>query len=316
MSPGPSYPHHFSSCVGGSLSRYHRGVSGTVLARESTAEVAAAGTGFLQVVKRGQRSVVCRAFAASPLKLLTPRNHGAAAWIYSASYGGGLVGGDALRLAVDVGPGAMALLSTQSSTKVYRSDRGTSTHLDALVGDGGLLVVAPDPTVCFAGSSYRQRQQIDLSGAGALVLVDWLSSGRRAAGERWAFDRYSSRTTLRVDGRLTFYDGLWLDTMDGDISERMGRFDVLATVADRRRVARGGGRCRDNRRQCHPGCPPCGRARIRVTRCPGMASSCESPARRSSRWADSFASTSGSCPCTSATIPGRASGDRSRSPRE
>lgn len=29
---------------------------------------------------------------------------------------------------------------------------------------------------------------------------------------------------------MTFYDGLWLDTMDGDISERMGRFDVLATV--------------------------------------------------------------------------------------
>jgi urease accessory protein len=205
-------------------------VSGTVLARESITDVAAAGTGFLRVVKRGRRSVVCRAFAASPLKLLTPGNHGAAAWVYSASYGGGLVGGDAVRLAVDVGPGAMALLSTQSSTKAYRSDRGTSTHLDAIVGDGGLLVVAPDPIVCFAGSSYRQAQHVDLSGTGALVLVDWLSSGRRAAGERWAFDRYSSRTTVRVDGRLTFYDGLLLDSTAGDVSKRMGRFDVLATV--------------------------------------------------------------------------------------
>ena len=213
-----------------SLSRYHRGVSGTVLARGSMAEAAAAGTGFLQIVKRGRQSVVCRAFATSPLKLLTPGNHGAAAWVYSASYGGGLVGGDAVRLAVDVGPGAMALISTQSSTKAYRSDRGASMHLDALVGDGGLLVVAPDPIVCFARSSFRQAQQVDLSGTGALVLVDWLSSGRRAAGERWAFDRYSSRTTVRVDGRLIFYDGLSLDSADGDISTRIGRFDVLATV--------------------------------------------------------------------------------------
>ena len=156
-----SDPHHFSSCVDGSLSRYHRGVTGTALARESIAGVSAAGTGFLQVVKRGGRSVVCRAFAASPLKLLTPRNHGAAAWVYAASYGGGLVGGDAIRLAVDVAPGAMAFLSTQSSTKAYRSDRGTSAHLDAIVGDAGLLVVAPDPVVCFAGSSYQQSQQFE-----------------------------------------------------------------------------------------------------------------------------------------------------------
>ena len=192
--------------------------------------MSAAGTGFLQVVKRGGRSVVCRAFAASPLKLLTPRNHGVAAWVYAASYGGGLVGGDAIRLSVDVAPGAMAFLSTQSSTKAYRSDRGTSAHLDALVGDAGLLVVAPDPVVCFAGSSYRQSQQFDVSGTGSFVQVDWLASGRRAAGERWAFDRYSSRTIVRVDGRLILYDGLSLDSTDGDVSLRIGRFDVLAMV--------------------------------------------------------------------------------------
>ena len=169
-------------------------------------------------------------FAASPLRLLTPANHGNSAWVYASSYGGGLVGGDAIRLAVDVARGAAAFISTQSSTKAYRSTLGSSTSLDALVGDGGLLVISPDPVVCFAGSSYRQSQHVDLSGTGALVLVDWLSSGRYAAGERWAFDRYSSRTTVRVDGRLVFYDGLSLDSTDGDLVDRMGRFDVLATV--------------------------------------------------------------------------------------
>lgn len=199
--------------------------------RELVGNVAEApGTGFLRIARRGERSVVTRAFAASPLKLLTPRNHGAAAWVYSATYGGGLVDGDAIRLAVDVAPGAMALISTQSSTKAYRSAHGTSTRFDAVVGNGGLLVVAPDPVVCFAGSTYRQAQHVDLAGTGALVLVDWLSSGRRAAGERWAFDLYSSRTTVRVDGRLIFYDGLTLDRKDGDVTARMGRFDVLATV--------------------------------------------------------------------------------------
>jgi urease accessory protein len=233
------------------VSRYHRAVSGTfmsargapasalrasarpqaLLIRELVGDVAAApGTGLLQIVRHGERSVVSRAFAASPLKLLTPRNHGTAAWVYSATYGGGLVGGDAIRLSVDIAPRAKAYISTQSSTKAYRSDQATSTRLEALVGDGGLLVMAPDPTVCFTGSTYGQAQHVELSGTGALVLVDCLSSGRRAAGERWAFTRYSSRTTVRVDGRLVFYDGLSLDPVDGDVAERMGRFDALATV--------------------------------------------------------------------------------------
>ncbi len=216
--------------MGGSLPRYHRAVSTAVLAPDRLAEGTSAGTGHLRVAKHGRRSVVCRAFACSPLRLLTPANHGAAAWIYASSYGGGLVGGDAIRLSVEVGQGAAAFISTQSSTKAYRSDLGATTSVHARVGDGALLVLAPDPIVCFAGSSCRQSQHIDIAGAGALVLVDCLSSGRRAAGERWAFDRYSSRTTVRVDGRLIFYDGLSLDSTDGDIAGRMGRFDVVATV--------------------------------------------------------------------------------------
>ena len=52
------------------------------------------GTGFLDVARVERRSVVRRAFATSPLRLLTPKNHGSAAWVYASSYGGGLLGGD------------------------------------------------------------------------------------------------------------------------------------------------------------------------------------------------------------------------------
>src|SRR5262249_62166635 len=85
-----------------------------------------------------------------PLKPPTPRNHGHGAWVYTATYGGGLVDGDSVRLSVDVGPGAAALLSTQASTKVYRSTLGTEAQLNAVVDEDGLLVVAPDPVVGFA----------------------------------------------------------------------------------------------------------------------------------------------------------------------
>jgi urease accessory protein len=189
------------------------------------------GVGRLDIVRHRSRSVVARAYAASPLRLLTPRNHGRAAWVYTGSYGGGLVSGDALHLTVRVAPEASAFVSTQASTKVYRSPGGTSVEVVGEVEAGARLVVWPDPVVCFAGSNYEQDQRFELKDASAaLVLVDWMTSGRRESGERWRFDRYSSRLAIRYDGRLVLRDSLQLSSADGDLASRMGRFDVLATA--------------------------------------------------------------------------------------
>jgi urease accessory protein len=202
----------------------------TDLTASRTPATRTAGSGLLRVSRVGSRSVVTRLFAASPLKLLTPRNHGKAAWIYTSTYGGGLLGGDAVRLEVDVEPGAVALLSTQASTKVYRSPAGTRVELAASIGDGGLLVVLPDPVVAFAGSSFRQRQEFDLAGRAGLVAVDWFTSGRHGSGERWQFDCYASRVIVRRDGRPAVIDAVSLTPDEGNLTERLGRFDALCAI--------------------------------------------------------------------------------------
>ncbi len=188
------------------------------------------GHGRFTVERVGGRSVVSRAYATSPLRLLTPKNHGHAAWIYTSSYGGGLVDGDDIVVEASVGSGATAFLSTQSATKVYRSPRGTRAALDAEVGDGALLVVAPDAVICFAGSRYRQTQRIAVAAGGGLVLVDWVTSGRRESGERWVFEEYASRTAIHQAGRLVVHDALALRASDGSLAARFGRYDVLAVA--------------------------------------------------------------------------------------
>lgn len=189
-----------------------------------------AGSGFLEVMHTTRGSIVARACARSPLRLLTPRNAGSAAWVYTASYGGGLVGGDALRLVLRVGPGAAAFVSTQASTKVYRSERGTSLDVQAEVSSGARLVVWPDPVVCYGGSAYAQTQRLTLEAGSAAVWVDWMTSGRRASGERWQFQRYSTQLRVTYDTRQILLDSLRLDSDDGCLADRMGRFDVLATA--------------------------------------------------------------------------------------
>jgi urease accessory protein len=75
-------------------------------------------------------------------------------------------------------------------------------------------------------------QRFDLAATGSLLLIDWLTSGRAACGERWAFDRYRTETAIAVDGKPVARDAVLLDPLDGPVGapHRMGRFDCLASV--------------------------------------------------------------------------------------
>ena len=112
---------------------------------EGAHNILAPGSGTLQFTKVRGKTVLTRAVAASPLRLLFPRNSGSAAWVYGGTYGGGLLGGDTIALDVTVHPDAHAFISTQASTKVYRSGAGARQRLRAWIDDDSLLVLVPDP---------------------------------------------------------------------------------------------------------------------------------------------------------------------------
>lgn len=168
--------------------------------------------------------------ARSPLKLLTPRNHGKGSWVFAANFGGGLVDGDALSLQVDVGDDAVALLGTQAQTKVYRSSKGSSQSLQATVGNDALLVSIPDLVACFEDSRYTQRSCVQLAGSSSLVWLDGLSCGRAARQERWLFSRYQTRTVIEREGKALVIDAVTLDERHGSLAQRMGRFEACATL--------------------------------------------------------------------------------------
>ncbi len=206
------------------------------------------GRAVLAFERAREKTVIRTALAMSPVRILTPNNHGDGAWAFLSNLGGGLVEGDRLDIEVDVAREATAFLGTQGFTKVYRSrpdsqgphphlpsngcSGGSSQHLEARVDDAATLVMAPDPVVCFAGSRYTQRIDVDLAPAASVVLLDGYTCGRGARGERWQFSRYASRTTIRRGGIPALIDATRLDPADGPIAARMGRFDaVLSLVA-------------------------------------------------------------------------------------
>lgn len=189
-----------------------------------------AGQARLSFERVRGRTVVRNSLVHSPLRVLTPRNHGHAAWIYTSSLGGGLVDGDRLSVDLDVAPGASALLSSQGSTRVYRSPRGCRNELSARVGEDALLALVPDPTTCFAGARYTQVQDIHLASSASLIVMDLLTAGRSAYGERWAFGSFSSTLRVRRDGRALVDERWLLDPAQGLLPSRLGRFEALGTV--------------------------------------------------------------------------------------
>lgn len=178
-------------------------------------------------------STVTSAFAANPLKLLVPRSRGPSVWGCLSNFGGGFVAGDQTRLDLSLGRDTRCYFGTQASTKIYRNAGllacGHATY--ATLGENSALVFAPDPVQAYAGSTYTQRQEFRLAAGAGLALVDWLSAGRAARGERWAFHHFASRNDVFInDGRI-FVDSLSLHGGDDLVaSHRMGRFNCLAML--------------------------------------------------------------------------------------
>jgi urease accessory protein len=192
------------------------------------------GRGSLEVKTVAGLSTIVSAQSSNPLKLLTPVSRGPSVWACLGSLGGGLVAGDGIEFSLALGPESRCFLGTQASTKIYRSpeNRLCTYYLRATLGKGALLVAAPDAIQAFSGSCYQQTQEFFLESGSGLVVVDWLTSGRAARGERWSFSSFHSRNEVFLEGKRIVLDSLLLSPEDGQLDGpyRLGRFNALATV--------------------------------------------------------------------------------------
>jgi len=124
---------------------------------------------------------------------------------------GGIVGGDRLSLDIRLHPQALALLTTASATKVYRSggaEAQQSTQIYLAAGAG--LEWFPQEAIVFNGAVYRQDLRVDLE-AGA-IWTGWEITrlGRTARGEKFSTGEWRSRTEVWQQGCLLWVDPQYL----------------------------------------------------------------------------------------------------------
>jgi urease accessory protein len=189
---------------------------------------------------------------AYPLKLISPaplhRPHRVIQTLYLLTYGGGLVAGDAISLAITLDPATALILLTQGSTKLFKTPDPAALvsrqKMEVRVGKGARLFYVPDPVQPYADSAFEQSQvySLDAAGDASLCVCDWVCCGRAARGERWGFWRYASRNEVWDVGdqvstserRLLLRDNLVLDRRDGSggdsIAARVDGVGVFGTL--------------------------------------------------------------------------------------
>lgn len=126
---------------------------------------------------------------------------------------GGLVGGDRLEIAVAVGEGAHALLTTPGATKCYRSAGAEAVQEHRLdIRDGGILEWFPQEGILFPGARVRSRVQVELAGGARFLGWEIQSLGRPVIGERFSSGRADLGLTLLREGRPLLAERLRLGT--------------------------------------------------------------------------------------------------------
>ncbi|KAF3908400.1 hypothetical protein ABW21_db0200673 [Orbilia brochopaga] len=170
-----------------------------------------------------------------PLKLISPApgQRAKSLTVFVLSYGGGLVGGDQVRLRVEVEEGARLCLQTQGTTKIFKQTPGsppTAQRFTVRIHRNASLLLLPDPIQPFASSNYLQHQIFELADTvndtSSLVLLDWVTEGRAARFEHWDLLRFESRNEVFATntddnatskrGKLLLRDTMMLDGANND----------------------------------------------------------------------------------------------------
>ncbi|MDO7886550.1 urease accessory protein UreD [Hymenobacter cheonanensis] len=163
----------------------------------------------LAVAQVRQQSRLVASHSVQPLKIINPTAPASpACHAVLASYGGGLVAGDSIRLRVRCEAGSRLLLTTQANTRIFKSIDGSRAEqlTEGHVAGQALAVVLPDPLVPQAASRYHQAQHWHLAESATLLLADWWHAGRTDLGEKFAFTSFATELRVSVAGRLALLD--------------------------------------------------------------------------------------------------------------
>ena len=116
--------------------------------------------------------------------------------VYLVHPPGGVVGGDELRIDVQVDPGAHALITTPAATKFYRCDGRHSSQSQELRATGATLEWLPQENIFYRGADVRTATRVHVDSESRFIGWEINCLGLPARGEH--FDAGALRLDLEL----------------------------------------------------------------------------------------------------------------------
>jgi urease accessory protein len=177
----------------------------------SAARLRARGEARATFGQAGARTEPARVFETGGLRLRFPRTIGGCEAVL-INTGGGMAGGDRADIQIELEAGAEVLFTTQSAEKIYRTENEKAeVEARVVVGVGAKLEWLPQETILFHDARFARRLSIDLAVDSSLLLVEAITFGRIAMGERDIDASIRDSWRIRREGRLIFAEELRLD---------------------------------------------------------------------------------------------------------
>jgi urease accessory protein len=185
------------------------------------------GESRVTVEHRNGRTQLAELYQRAPCRALFPRIDGReCAEVVFVNSAGGVAGGDRLRHAVTVRPGASLAATTQAAEKIYGAiDRPARIETTLAVEGDGQLDWLPQETIVFDRARLRRTTEIRASGGARVLALEWLVLGRQARGERLTAGDIQDAWRIRRDGCLVWADAFRLE---GEIGPVLGTPALLA----------------------------------------------------------------------------------------
>ena len=164
----------------------------------------------------------------------------AMAYIYIISPSGGILQGDRYRTDIVLDKDALAHVTTQGATRIYKMETNYGTHIvNIKVEEGAYLEYIPDQIIPFRSSRFYQEVEITVHEKGTMIYSEIIVPGRVASGEKFQYDICYIKTIARnQSGKPRFIDIVKLDPKENDLTVDgiLGNFEVLGTIYSNKRA--------------------------------------------------------------------------------
>ena len=159
---------------------------------------------------------------------------------YLIQLGGGYIEGEYYENYLEMKDDSRAVITTQASNKVYKSENGipSKQYSRIKVGENAVMEYINDSVILYKDAVYEQETDIFLKESSTFIYTDGITAGWSPDGKNFQYTSTRMKTKIFIDNELVYFDNLKLvpsqyDVQDFGILEGYKNFGTMI-VADRR----------------------------------------------------------------------------------